>query len=44
MLLDRDAPGDQARARTLLGEAIERYEAIGMPRHLDMAREMLKGT
>ena len=42
MLLDRDAPGDRDQARTLLNEAIELYQAIGMPRHLEMARAMLK--
>ena len=41
MLLDHDAPGDREKARTLLGEAIEMYGAIGMPRHLELAREML---
>ena len=33
MLLDRNAPGDRDKARTLLGEAIEMYQQIGMPRH-----------
>ena len=42
MLLDRNAPGDRDKARTMLGEAVEMYGAIGMPRHVDMAREMLK--
>ena len=42
MLLDRNAPGDRDKARTMLGEAVEMYQAIGMPRHLEMAREMLK--
>ena len=44
MLLDRSAPGDHDTARTQLGEAVEMYQQIGMPRHLDMAREMLKGV
>ena len=44
MLLDRNAAGDRDKARTLLGEAVEMYEQIGMPRHLEMAREMLKGA
>ena len=42
MLLDRDAPGDRERARTLLGEAIELYKAIGMPKHVEIAERMLE--
>ena len=42
MLLDRNAPGDRDKAHTLLGEAIETYQQIGMPRHVEMAQEMLK--
>ena len=42
MLLDRNASGDRDKARTLLGEAVEIYERIGMPRHLEMARDMLR--
>ena len=41
MLLDRDEAGDRDKARMLLGEAVEQYERIGMPRHLEMAGEML---
>ena len=41
MLLDRNAPGDRERARTLLGEAIEMYRTIGMPKHLEIAERML---
>ena len=41
MLLDRGQPGDEDRARELLDEATVMYEEIGMPRHLEMAREML---
>ena len=40
MLLDRRQPGDEDLARELLDEAILMYEEIGMPRHLEMAREM----
>ena len=40
MLIDRDGPGDKEQARTLLDEAIDIYGQLGMPRHLDMAREM----
>ena len=41
MLLDRNAPGDHDKARTLLGEAIGQYRTIGMPKHLAMAEGML---
>ena len=41
MLLDRGAPGDRDKARTLLGEAIEMYRSIGMPKHKRMADDML---
>ena len=36
------APGDRDKARTLLGEAIEMYEQIGMPKHLEMAEGLLR--
>ena len=41
MLADRNAPGDRDKARQLLGEAIEAYESIDFPRHLEMATELL---
>ena len=44
MLLDRNAAGDRDKARTLLGEAIEMYRTIGMPKHLEMAERMLAST
>ena len=44
MLLDRNQAGDRDKARTLLGEAVEMYQAIGMPRHVGMAQEILKQT
>jgi hypothetical protein len=31
MLIDRAAPGDREKALTLLNEALESYERIGMP-------------
>ena len=42
MLLDRNAAGDRDKARTLLGEAVDQYRTIGMPKHLAMAEGMLK--
>jgi tetratricopeptide (TPR) repeat protein len=41
MLLDRAARGDRETARTLLKEALESYERIGMPRHVNMVRALL---
>ena len=40
MLLDRNAPGDRDKASTLLGEATEMYQKIGMPKHLEMVAKM----
>ena len=40
MLLQRGAPGDKERANDLLEEAIAQYGELGMPKHLEMAREM----
>ena len=34
MLRDRNAAGDRDKARTMLSDAIEMYQAIGMPRHV----------
>ena len=42
MLLDRNASGDRDQARTMLGEAVEMYGQIGMPRHVKLAKDMLK--
>lgn len=41
MLIDRGAPGDRERAQTLLTEALEGYEQIGMSRHSGLARVLL---
>ena len=41
MLIQRDGPGDGEQARALLDEAIALYDALGMPKHLDMAKKML---
>ena len=43
MLIDRGAAGDRDKARELLEGAIREYQTIGMPRHLEMARELLAG-
>ena len=40
MLLDRNAAGDRDKARTLLGEATEMYQTIGMPKHVEMVEKM----
>jgi hypothetical protein len=44
MLMDRALPGDRKRARTLLNEALENYQHIGMPRHTEMTQELLGKT
>jgi hypothetical protein len=41
MLLDRAATGDREKAQTLLGEALETYTQIGMPRHVEMTQALL---
>ena len=41
MLMERSATGDREQARTLLGEAREIYEQIGMPRHIEIADALL---
>jgi tetratricopeptide (TPR) repeat protein len=41
MLIDRAAPGDREKARTLLDEALESYERIGMPRHVEMTQTLV---
>jgi len=41
MLIDRDGSGDRERARQLLEEAIKAYQQISMPRHEEMARQLL---
>jgi tetratricopeptide (TPR) repeat protein len=44
MLQLRDGPGDRERAAELLGEAIERYRELGMPKHVELAERMLAST
>jgi tetratricopeptide (TPR) repeat protein len=41
MLIDRGAPDDRGRARTLLAEALESYQRIGMSRHIGLAQALL---
>ncbi|MGC2492609.1 ATP-binding protein [Candidatus Binatus sp.] len=41
MLIDRAAKGDHEKAQTLLNEALQSYESIGMPRHLEMTQALL---
>jgi predicted ATPase len=41
MLIDRAAAGDREKAQMLLGEALESYTQIGMPRHIEMAHALL---
>ncbi len=43
MLLERSGPGDADRAQQMLAEAINQYQAIGMPKHVDVAEAMLRG-
>jgi tetratricopeptide (TPR) repeat protein len=42
MLIDRAAPGDREKAQTLLTEALESYQRIGMPRHLEITQALLR--
>ncbi len=42
MLRDRASRGDREKARTLLGEALETYTHIGMPRHIEMTQVLAK--
>ena len=41
MLIERNAPGDVDKARTLIAEAIAMYTTIGMPRHIELAERVL---
>jgi tetratricopeptide (TPR) repeat protein len=41
MLMDRAGPRDRQEAQMLLNEALESYERIGMPRHLEMTRTLI---
>jgi hypothetical protein len=42
MLIERNSPGDKEKAHSLLIEAITMYRDIGMPKHLEMAEELMK--
>ena len=41
MLAERGAPGDAEETRRLLGEAVEGFTRLGMPRHAELARAAL---
>jgi tetratricopeptide (TPR) repeat protein len=41
MLIDRGGPGDREKARELLTEAVAMYRRIRMPKHVEMAEELL---
>jgi hypothetical protein len=41
MVMDRAARGDRERARKLVGEALQSYTQIGMPRHIEMTQSLL---
>jgi tetratricopeptide (TPR) repeat protein len=43
-LLGDETPGARDKARRLLGEAVEMYQTIGMPRHVEMAKELHRRT
>ena len=40
MFTERGSSGDRDKARQLLGEAIEGYQTLGMPRHLEMVKTL----
>ncbi|TDI41755.1 MAG: hypothetical protein E2P02_14230 [Acidobacteria bacterium] len=40
MLIDRNASGDREKARELFSDAITGYRSIGMPLHLEMAKDL----
>ena len=42
VLRDRAARGDREKARKLLGEALETYSHIGMPRHIEMTQALTR--
>ena len=42
MLTERNADGDRGHAWSLLEEAVETYQRLGMPRHVEMTKESLK--
>jgi class 3 adenylate cyclase/tetratricopeptide (TPR) repeat protein len=44
MYLERAESGDGERTRTLLEEALEEYERMGMPKHIETVRGMLRHT
>jgi class 3 adenylate cyclase/tetratricopeptide (TPR) repeat protein len=43
MLAEHDGPSGREEARSMLEHALDLYGSMGMPRHIDMAEEQLKG-
>jgi hypothetical protein len=41
MLLQRGDAGDAEQARSLLGEGIDLYQALGMEKHVGLAQALL---
>jgi hypothetical protein len=41
MLIDRGGPTERERAQPMLGQALETYTHIGMPRHLEMIQTLM---
>jgi hypothetical protein len=44
MHLWRNGDNDRGSARRLLAEAVAEYEEMGMPRHVEVCREMMVGA
>jgi len=43
VLIERNNPGDEEKAKELLTEATATYRELGMPKHLEMAEALLQG-
>jgi hypothetical protein len=44
MLIDRAAHGDRERAQTLLNDALQGYQRIGMPGHMQLTHALFDET
>jgi hypothetical protein len=42
MLIDRATQGDREKARALLNDALESYQHIGMPGHMELSRALIE--